>query len=210
MTSVRHARIASSAGEGDFAVNLLIDAPSRPSSEPALERRFAVLLSDDESGRPKFSRDAILTDLPLLMQSSGLTLEHSETTAASCAPSRASRTRARARRAHAGDRRGRHREVDPRGAATGSKDESIAVSTFFGRVPYQLGDYAVKFRLVPVTVDGSIKGAKGDNQLLNDARERLKSGEITYVLEAQFNRKPSDMAERASTGTRPTCRWGRS
>ena len=81
--------------------------------------------------------------------------------------------------------------------STGSKDESIAASTFFSRVPYQLGDYAVKFRLVPVTPesDGGIKGAHGEHQLTTDAQQRLKVGNIEYVLEAQFNRKPSDMAD---------------
>lgn len=79
--------------------------------------------------------------------------------------------------------------------STASKDQSIAAATFFSRVPYQLGDYAVKFRLVPVTADGAIKGPKGVDQLLTDAQERLKVGDITYVLEAQFNRKPSDMAD---------------
>jgi hypothetical protein len=79
--------------------------------------------------------------------------------------------------------------------STGSKDESIAASTFFSRVPYQLGDYAVKFRLVPLAKDDGIKGPHGDDQLTTDAQQRLKIGDITYVLEAQFNKKPSDMAD---------------
>jgi hypothetical protein len=78
---------------------------------------------------------------------------------------------------------------------TDSKDESLAASTFFSRVPYQLGDYAVKFRLVPLEKDGAIKGAKGEGQLGSDAQARLKKGDITYVLEAQFNRNPKDMGD---------------
>jgi hypothetical protein len=78
---------------------------------------------------------------------------------------------------------------------TDAKDESLAASTFFSRVPYQLGDYAVKFRLVPLESDGKIQGAKGKDQLQTDAQARLKKGDITYVLEAQFNRNPKDMGD---------------
>lgn len=51
--------------------------PSSP-SEAALERLFAVLLSDDEAGSPKFSTDAVLAYLPLLMRSAGVSLEPSD------------------------------------------------------------------------------------------------------------------------------------
>ena len=37
--------------------------------------------------------------------------------------------------------------------------------------------------------------SKSDNQLSTDAQQRLKVGDITYVLEAQFNKKPSDMGD---------------
>ena len=47
-----------------------------------MERLFAVLLADDDSGQPKFSKDTIVTYLPLLMQSAGLTLEPSDNTRA--------------------------------------------------------------------------------------------------------------------------------
>jgi hypothetical protein len=78
---------------------------------------------------------------------------------------------------------------------TTGKDESLAASTFFSRVPYQLGDYAVKFRLVPLDKDAALKGGKGEGELTHDAQARLKSGDITYVLQAQFNRNPSDMGD---------------
>lgn len=78
---------------------------------------------------------------------------------------------------------------------TDAKDESLSASTYFSRVPYQLGDYAVKFRLVPVAKDASIKGPKGENQLRSDMQARLKEGDVEYVLEAQFNRNSSDMAD---------------
>ena len=78
---------------------------------------------------------------------------------------------------------------------TDSKDESLAAATYFSRVPYQLGDYAVKFRLVPVTREMGIVGPKGDDQLTTDMQNRLKVGDVEYVLEAQFNRNPSDMAD---------------
>jgi hypothetical protein len=95
------------------------------------------------------------------------------------------------------------RKLGPKDAAqliyqartTAEKDVSLAGSTYFSRVPYQLGDYAVKFRLVPVSKDLGIKGPKGDNQLRTDMQNRLKDGDVEYVLEAQFNRNPSDMAD---------------
>jgi len=79
--------------------------------------------------------------------------------------------------------------------STGEKDVSLAGSTYFSRVPFQMGDYAVKFRLVPVTQDRGIKGPKGDDQLQTDMQNRLKVGDVEYILEAQFNRNPADMAD---------------
>jgi len=78
---------------------------------------------------------------------------------------------------------------------TENHDQSLASATFFSRVPYQLGDYAAKFRLVPVETDGAIRGGGGPDQLTSDATARLSKGDVVYVLEAQFNRNPADMAD---------------
>lgn len=75
---------------------------------------------------------------------------------------------------------------------TATEGKSVAGQVFHSRVPFQLGDYAVKFRLVPVTGLDEPFQADGPNARTEDVQKRLENGPITYKLQVQG--KPSDVS----------------
>lgn len=161
------------------------NAPSSVGSDGESARRGIALRFTDDKGH---SQDLLLTTgSPAFLAKDGV----------------AAVTAAKAEASGAAGLAEMAKKLGPKDAAkliyaartTDSKDESLAAATYFSRVPYQMGDYAVKFRLVPVAKDATLKGPKGDNQLTTDMQNRLKVGDVEYVLEAQFNRNPADMAD---------------
>ncbi len=71
-----------------------------------------------------------------------------------------------------------------------SKDVSLAASTFWSRTPFQLGEYAVKLRLVPITPGETALGTNGEHELTQDLQERLAAGPVRYRLQVQGYRDP--------------------
>lgn len=82
------------------------------------------------------------------------------------------------------------------GTATGptpdNEGRSVAGQVFHSRVPFQLGDYAVKFRLVPATGLDEPLQVQGPNARTEDFQRRLEKGPVTYKLQVQG--KPADVS----------------
>jgi catalase len=76
------------------------------------------------------------------------------------------------------------------GQETRTKDISVAAHTFWSRVPFKLGDHAVKFRLIPADDVSPALPAKGPDQLKNDIESRLANGPVKYKLQIQGFRDP--------------------
>jgi hypothetical protein len=67
-----------------------------------------------------------------------------------------------------------------------SKDVSLAAHSFWTRTPFQLGEHAVKYRLVPVDANTN-KALTGDgfDELKDDLQARLQKGPVKYLLQVQ-------------------------
>ena len=69
--------------------------------------------------------------------------------------------------------------------STANHGKSVPGQMLFSRVPYQLGEFAVKFRLVPVgDVDEPWLG-EGQHARTDDIRRRLDTGPLVYNLQVQ-------------------------
>ncbi len=71
-----------------------------------------------------------------------------------------------------------------------SRGVSLAGHTFWSRTPFQLGEHAVKLRLVPVESDPKLQ-ANGPEQLSRDLERRLDGGVVRYKLQVQGFRDPT-------------------
>jgi hypothetical protein len=71
------------------------------------------------------------------------------------------------------------------GKAVQSNNTSVAAHTYWSRTPFQLGDHAVKFRLVPVDPHSMQPLVQGDQQLSEDMKLRLQSEPVKYLLQVQ-------------------------
>ena len=62
---------------------------------------------------------------------------------------------------------------------------SLAAMTFFSRAPFQLGEFAVRYRFAPSgDVDPVVRGA-GEDSLSIDLRERLERGPVEWSFDVQ-------------------------
>lgn len=61
---------------------------------------------------------------------------------------------------------------------------SLAATTFYSRAPFQLGDFAVRYRIRGVAPDSALRAA-GDRCLTGDLSTRLREAECSWTLELQ-------------------------
>jgi hypothetical protein len=66
-----------------------------------------------------------------------------------------------------------------------SNNTSVAAHTFWSRTPFQLGDKAVKLRLVPVDPHSNQPLVHGNSELTDDMRMRLQHEPVKYLLQVQ-------------------------
>jgi hypothetical protein len=76
-------------------------------------------------------------------------------------------------------------DLAKRGKAVMSNDTSVAAHTYWSRTPFQLGDQAVKLRLVPVDPHSEQPLVHGEKELSEDMRARLQHEPVKYLLQVQ-------------------------
>ena len=74
---------------------------------------------------------------------------------------------------------------------TDDQGRSLAASTFHSRVPFQLGEHAVKFRLVPAESVNPKSRGSGSDALTEDLTSRLAEGPVKYKLQVQGYKDPT-------------------
>lgn len=76
-------------------------------------------------------------------------------------------------------------DLAKKGKAVMTNNTSVAAHTFWSRTPFQLGDQAVKFRLVPVDPHSAQPLFDGKQQLSEDMKARLQHEPVKYLLQVQ-------------------------
>jgi hypothetical protein len=67
----------------------------------------------------------------------------------------------------------------------GDSGVSLAALTFFSRSPFQLGEFAVRYRFAPTVAAGEAIREVGPDALAADLRERLARGPVRWSFEVQ-------------------------
>jgi hypothetical protein len=76
-------------------------------------------------------------------------------------------------------------DLAKKGTAVMSNNTSVAAHTFWSRTPFQLGDQAVKFRLLPVDPHSEQPLTRGEKELSEDMKARLQHEPVKYLLQVQ-------------------------